>query len=149
MDQRTAFTRSTDQGTTTTFSGLPDQLEDCIVVDSRSTSDVGCELKTDFLAANPDPRLPGVPVYADTGSKPGPVVGYIVTGIDQFVPLALTRDPATLSMLRVCNQQMLARQPLNAGCESLLEQMGTQAGFFPPGSSLPPPINEPTTVAPE
>lgn len=118
------------------FSGAPDQLADCIFVDSRSTSNVGCELKTDFVAARPNPNLPGIPVYDDTGPTPGAVVGYIVPGIDQFVPLALTSDPETLTKLKACNRQLMDHQLVDATCVRLLEAMGTQKGFFPPGTDL-------------
>jgi hypothetical protein len=110
-------------------------LPNCIPVDSRSTSDVGCELKSDFVAANPDPKLPGVPVYDDKGQRPGAVVGYIVPGIDQFVPLSLTSDRATLDKLKVCNQELLSGRALDDGCAPLLEAMGTKPSFFPPSTT--------------
>jgi hypothetical protein len=124
----------TDPTTSTTWDGGPDGLPGCIPVDSRSTSDVGCELKSDFVAASPDPNLPGVPVYDDKGTAPGAVVGYIVSGIDQFVPLSLTSDPATLEKLKVCNQELISREALDDGCEPLLKEMGTPRGFFPPST---------------
>ena len=124
----------TDPKTSSTWHGGPDGLPDCIPVDSRSTSDVGCELKSDFVAASPDSNLPGVPVYDDKGPAPGEIVGYIVAGIDQFVPVSLTSDPDTLEKLKVCNQELLSRRSLDDGCEPLLKEMGTNPGFFPPST---------------
>jgi hypothetical protein len=121
----------TDTTTSTLWNGGPDGLPGCIPVDSRSTSDVGCELKSDFVAASPDPNLPGVPVYDDKGPAPGEIVGYIVGGIDQFVPLSLTSDPDRLEKLKGCNQELLSKRLLDDGCVPLLEEMGTQPGFLP------------------
>jgi hypothetical protein len=129
---RSSSSSTSGEGTTsTTWDGGPDGLPDCIPVDSRSTSDVGCELKTDFVAATPDPNLPGVPVYDDKGQAPGAIVGYIVPGIDQFVPLSLTNDAATLDRLKVCNQELMTQAALGDGCVALLKAMGTQPGFLP------------------
>jgi hypothetical protein len=127
--------RQTDTTTSTLWDGGPDGLPDCIPVDSRSTSDVGCELESDFVAASPDPNLPGVPVYDDKGPAPGEIVGYIVAGIDQFVPVSLTSDPDTLEKLKVCNKELLSRRSLDDGCEPLLKEMGTNPGFFPPSTT--------------
>ena len=121
-------------GWTTSWDGGPHGLPDCIPVDSRSASDVGCELKTDFVAASPDPNLPGVPVYDDKGAAPGKVVGHMVPGIDGFVPLSLTTDPDTLKKLVVCNQELVSQQALDEGCEPLLREMGTPRSYFPPSS---------------
>jgi hypothetical protein len=84
-------------------------------------------------------------VYADKGNSPGEVVGYIVPGIDQFVPLSLTTDPATLDKLKVCNQQLMASEPLDEGCDQLLKEMGTNPGSFPPSTDGM--TNAPDTLA--
>jgi hypothetical protein len=105
-----------------TFHDLPD----CIPVDSRSTSDVGCELKSDYEAFAPDPTKPGIPVYDDTGTTPGPIVGYIDDDIGQFVPIAIARDPEALAKLRVCNSELLRGAARDDGCRPVLEAMGTR-----------------------
>ncbi|HEX4493875.1 MAG TPA: hypothetical protein VH914_21920 [Acidimicrobiia bacterium] len=105
-----------------TFHDLPD----CIPVDSRSTSDVGCELKSDYEAFAPDPTKPGIPVYDDTGTTPGPIVGYIDDDIGQFVPIAIARDPDALAKLRVCNSELLRGAARDDGCRPVLEAMGTR-----------------------
>lgn len=132
---RTRAEPTSDETPTTWFDVSPEALPDCIPVDSRSQSDVGCELKSDFVALSPDPKSPGIPVHDDTGAQPGAVVGYIVPGIDQFVPLDLTKDPATLAELKQCNAEALEKAPLDDGCVPLLVAMGTPRGFLPRSAS--------------
>jgi hypothetical protein len=121
--------------TATSFTGSADQLPDCIPVDSRSTSDVGCELKSDFEAIAPDPSQPGIPVYDDKGTAPGPIVGYVDDEIGQFVPIAIARDPASLEKLRACNTELLRGARLDDDCQAALEAIGT-----------PPRVLSPTTT---
>jgi hypothetical protein len=102
-------------------------LPECIPVGDSTGAIAGCALRSQMFPpddspakpATPPSGMPGFPVYDHLG---GTIVGYEI-GDDGFVPKSVADDPAALTHLKNCLDQLRVGS-LGVGCTAVLKSRG-------------------------